>query len=83
MHFTPYLVALAAYLTVASAVAGSDADSSQLQRRITDPGNPANLVNCEPGGGTDSCNLEKPVIISLYDSPSMVLIPSTVQPHPD
>ena len=32
-----------------------------LERRIIDPGNPANLINCLPAGGTDACNLEQPV----------------------
>ncbi|THU89130.1 hypothetical protein K435DRAFT_574085, partial [Dendrothele bispora CBS 962.96] len=34
--------------------------TSNLERRIADPGNPANLLNCPPGGGADASNLEQP-----------------------
>ena len=53
MQFTKTFFTLSTLLAVASAVA--------LQRRIADPDNPANLVNCEPGGGADDCHLEQPV----------------------
>ncbi|KAL0570109.1 hypothetical protein V5O48_011847 [Marasmius crinis-equi] len=52
MQFIVTLVALVAAASAASTV--------NLERRITDPGNPANLINCPPGGGADACNLEKP-----------------------
>ena len=54
MQFTKTFFALATLLAVASAAV-------TLQRRIADPDNPANLVNCEPGGGADDCHLEQPV----------------------
>ena len=54
MQFTKTFFALATLLAVASA-------ATTLQRRIADPENPANLVNCEPGGGADDCHLEQPV----------------------
>ncbi|KAL0563885.1 hypothetical protein V5O48_018176 [Marasmius crinis-equi] len=49
------VVALATLVTAVSA-----ASTINLERRITDPGNPANLINCPPGGGADACNLEVP-----------------------
>ncbi|KAK7435620.1 hypothetical protein VKT23_019574 [Stygiomarasmius scandens] len=55
MQFTA-LVALTS-VVVTSAFAAS---TSNLERRISDPGNPANLINCPPGGGADACNLEQP-----------------------
>ncbi|KAL0563056.1 hypothetical protein V5O48_019022 [Marasmius crinis-equi] len=55
MQFTATTVALAALVATASA-----ASTVNLERRITDPGNPANLINCPPGGGADACNLEVP-----------------------
>lgn len=54
MQFTNTFFTLSALLAVASA-------ATTLQRRIADPLNPANLVNCEPGGGADDCHLEQPV----------------------
>ena len=54
MQFTKTFFTLATLLTVVSAAV-------TLQRRIADPENPANLVNCEPGGGADDCHLEQPV----------------------
>ncbi|KAJ4474288.1 hypothetical protein J3R30DRAFT_3295341 [Lentinula aciculospora] len=48
-------VTIAVFFAVASA-----ASTSNLERRITDPGNPANLDNCPPNGGADACNLEQP-----------------------
>ncbi|KAF5331503.1 hypothetical protein D9758_018259 [Tetrapyrgos nigripes] len=55
MQFSATLIALSAL-----AVSAFAASTSNLERRITDPGNPANLINCPPGGGADACNLEKP-----------------------
>ncbi|KAK1216855.1 hypothetical protein PQX77_020501 [Marasmius sp. AFHP31] len=55
MQFKATLLALTVGVTAASA-----ASTVNLERRITDPGNPANLINCPPGGGADACNLEKP-----------------------
>ncbi|KIK57323.1 hypothetical protein GYMLUDRAFT_172776 [Collybiopsis luxurians FD-317 M1] len=55
MQFSTTFATLAALVMAASA-----ASTSNLERRITDPGNPANLINCPPGGGADACNLEKP-----------------------
>ncbi|KAJ3820678.1 hypothetical protein EV361DRAFT_801625 [Lentinula raphanica] len=54
MRFASF-VSLAAFFVAASA-----ASTSNLERRITDPGNPANLDNCPPNGGADACNLEQP-----------------------
>jgi len=56
MQFTNIFISLAAFVAVASAMATPE----PLEKRIADPGNPANLVNCEPGGGADDCHLEKP-----------------------
>ncbi|KAJ3931609.1 MAG: hypothetical protein NXY57DRAFT_196474 [Lentinula lateritia] len=51
-----YFVALAAFVAAVSATSASN-----LQRRITDPGNCPNLNNCPPDGGADStCSLEQP-----------------------
>ncbi|KAK1219331.1 hypothetical protein PQX77_017952 [Marasmius sp. AFHP31] len=55
MQFKATLLALTVGVTAARA-----ASTVNLERRITDPGNPANLINCPPGGGADACNLEKP-----------------------
>ncbi|KAF8824873.1 hypothetical protein HHX47_DHR7000134 [Lentinula edodes] len=55
MRFSATLIALAAFVVAAFA----DSTSS-LEPSITDPGNPANLINCPPKGGADACNLEKP-----------------------
>ncbi|KAJ3752853.1 hypothetical protein EV360DRAFT_54478 [Lentinula raphanica] len=55
MQFFSTIATLAVFVATASA-----ASTSNLQRRITDPGNPANLINCPPNGGADACNLEKP-----------------------
>ncbi|KAK7435621.1 hypothetical protein VKT23_019575 [Stygiomarasmius scandens] len=55
MQFSTFVVFISA--TVSSALA---ATTSNLERRIHDPGNPANLINCPPGGGADACNLEQP-----------------------
>ncbi|KAJ8089992.1 hypothetical protein PM082_018570 [Marasmius tenuissimus] len=55
MQFKATLLALTVGVTAVSA-----ASTVNLERRITDPGNPANLINCPPGGGADACNLEKP-----------------------
>lgn len=63
MQLTTSLIAAATFVAVASAIAVPSEADAQLQRRIADPGNPANLANCEPGGGADDCNLEQPVII--------------------
>jgi hypothetical protein len=66
MQFTTTFMALAAFFA-AGAVAAStpvqrDVGSAEgLERRITDVGNPANLINCPPGGGADACHLEQPV----------------------
>lgn len=60
MQFTTTFFTLASILAVTSAMAVSE---PVLEKRIADPGNPANLVNCEPGGGADDCHLEKPVCI--------------------
>lgn len=57
MQFTNAFFSLAAVLAVVSAAA----TTAPLVKRIADPGNPANLVNCEPGGGADDCHLEQPV----------------------
>ncbi|KAJ8090009.1 hypothetical protein PM082_018588 [Marasmius tenuissimus] len=54
MQFKATLVAFAV------GVAAVAASTVNLERRITDPGNPANLINCPPGGGADACNLEVP-----------------------
>ena len=75
MQFTKTFFALATLLAVASA-------ATTLQRRIADPGNPANLVNCEPGGGADDCHLEQPVShSSLSPLRSSLMTSSLVQPH--
>ena len=66
MQFTNAFFTLAILLAVASAAA----TTAPLQRRIADPGNPANLVNCEPGGGADDCHLEQPV---SHSSPFLVI----------
>ncbi|KAL0572533.1 hypothetical protein V5O48_009427 [Marasmius crinis-equi] len=55
MQFTSIIFTLAALIAAASA-----ASTVNLERRITDVGNPANLINCPPGGGADACNLEVP-----------------------
>ena len=57
MQFTNALFSFAAMIAIASAMATPE----PLEKRIADPGNPANLVNCEPGGGADDCHLEQPV----------------------
>ncbi|KAK1220296.1 hypothetical protein PQX77_016943 [Marasmius sp. AFHP31] len=56
MQFRVTLVAL-----IGASVAVQATSTANLERRITDPGNPANLINCPPGGGADACNLEVPV----------------------
>ena len=66
MQFTKTFFTLATLLAVASAAV-------TLQRRIADPENPANLVNCEPGGGADDCHLEQPVSHSS-SSPFLVIL---------
>ncbi|KAJ8073295.1 hypothetical protein PM082_020168 [Marasmius tenuissimus] len=54
MQFKATLVAL-----ITGIVAVHAASTTNLERRITDQGNPANLINCPPGGGADACNLEQ------------------------
>ena len=63
MQFTTTLMTLAAFFAVGAFAASTPVqrDVGSLERRITDPGNPANLINCPPGGGADACNLEQPV----------------------
>jgi len=58
MQLTSTIITLSVCVTAISA-----ASTNNLQRRIADPGNPANLLNCPPGGGADACNLEQPVSI--------------------
>jgi len=60
MQFSAFIVFVSA--VVSSALA---ATTSNLERRIHDPGNPANLISCPPGGTADACNLEQLVSISL------------------
>jgi len=57
MQYTNVFFTLAAMVAVASAMV---TPAEPLEKRIADPGNPANLVNCEPGGGADDCHLEQP-----------------------
>ncbi|EIM91017.1 uncharacterized protein STEHIDRAFT_152700 [Stereum hirsutum FP-91666 SS1] len=58
---TLFTLITAAAVAVSAANVNVERDSSEtLERRITDPGNPANLINCPPHGGADHCNLEKP-----------------------
>ena len=56
MQFSTTFAILATFVVAASA-----ASTSNLERRITDPGDPANLINCPPHGGADVCTFEKPV----------------------
>ena len=58
MQFTTTFFFLAAVAGIASAVAVAE---PKIEKRIADPGNPANLVNCEPNGGADDCHLEQRV----------------------
>ncbi|KAJ3820676.1 hypothetical protein EV361DRAFT_270625 [Lentinula raphanica] len=44
---------------LAITVATVSADST-LERRIADPNNPGELINCPPHGGADDCHLEQP-----------------------
>ena len=78
MQFNSTFFSLAAVLTLASAIA------TPLERRIADPANPANPVNCEPGGGADDCHLEKPVSLFTFSAEfqNIKLKSLTVQPHP-
>ncbi|KIK50151.1 hypothetical protein GYMLUDRAFT_253223 [Collybiopsis luxurians FD-317 M1] len=55
MQFSTTFAILATFVVAASA-----ASTSNLERRITDPGDPANLINCPPHGGADVCTFEKP-----------------------
>jgi hypothetical protein len=63
MQFTTTFMTLAAFFAAGAFAASTPVqrDVGSLERRITDPGNPANLINCPPGGGADACNLEQPV----------------------
>lgn len=66
-----FALAAVATVTVSAAAIEERAAARTLERRITDPGNPGNLINCPPNGGADACNLEIPV------SPSSVILLAT------
>ena len=68
MQFSTVFTTLATFVVAASA-----ASTSNLERRITDPGNPANLINCPPNGGADACNLEKPVSFPSFPLTSLMV----------
>ena len=63
MQFKSALFALAAVTGLAAAAAVAE---SNMVKRIADPQNPANLANCEPGGGADDCHLEQGVSSLSY-----------------
>lgn len=62
MKFATSILTLALAAVTVSA-ANINVEREPLERRITDPGNPANLDNCPPHGGADACNLEQPVCL--------------------
>ena len=70
MQFTTAFFSLSAVAGIASAVAVAE---PELEKRIADPGNPANLVNCEPGGGADDCHLEQRVSIESSSTSSQTV----------
>lgn len=85
MQFFTTMFVLAA-AAVAVSAANVNVEREPLERRITDPGNPANLINCPPGGGADACNLEQPVgflllQFTIQHDADYVFFRCTVQPH--
>ena len=60
MQFKSALFTLASVVAIASAAVATPEGC----RKPADPGNPANLVNCEPNGGADDCHFEHPVRVS-------------------
>ncbi|GJE91581.1 hypothetical protein PsYK624_077310 [Phanerochaete sordida] len=57
---TLFALALVAAATASAMSVEARGPEPVLVRRITDPGNPGNLINCPPHGGADRCSLEKP-----------------------
>ncbi|KAJ8091905.1 hypothetical protein PM082_024138 [Marasmius tenuissimus] len=48
------------FIIVALVALATSVTASAIERRIANPASPANLVNCPPNGGVESCELEVP-----------------------
>lgn len=67
-------------VSLVALAASASAATVELDRRISDPGNPADLINCPPKGGADLCTLEVPVRPLAASQPEDFLLSSLLTP---